>query len=70
MAMHYQGFEVEVFEKVREFQRLGDSTSGIGLGMSVAKGFVDAMAGTIRTEDTPGGGLTVVVSLPVAGGDS
>ncbi|MCT2584762.1 sensor histidine kinase [Actinophytocola gossypii] len=52
------------------FQRLGDSTSGIGLGMSVAKGFVDAMAGTIRTEDTPGGGLTVVISLPVAGGDA
>ena len=51
------------------FQRLGDSTSGIGLGMSVAKGFVDAMAGTIRTEDTPGGGLTVVISLPVAGGE-
>jgi two-component system, OmpR family, sensor histidine kinase KdpD len=46
------------------FQRLGDSTSGIGLGMSVAKGFIDAMAGTIRTEDTPGGGLTVVISLP------
>ncbi|KAL4802208.1 hypothetical protein BDV18DRAFT_167069 [Aspergillus unguis] len=29
MAMHYQGFEVEIFEKVNEFQRLGDS---LGLG--------------------------------------
>ena len=29
MAMHYQGFSVTVFEKVREFQRLGDS---LGLG--------------------------------------
>lgn len=47
------------------FQRLGDSASGIGLGMSVAKGFVDAMGGMIGTEDTPGGGLTVVISLPV-----
>lgn len=47
------------------FQRLGDTKSGIGLGMSVAKGFMDAMGGTIRTEDTPGGGLTVVLSLPV-----
>jgi two-component system sensor histidine kinase KdpD len=46
------------------FQRLGDTSSGVGLGMSVAKGFVDAMGGTIRTEDTPGGGLTVVISLP------
>jgi two-component system, OmpR family, sensor histidine kinase KdpD len=47
------------------FQRLGDTKSGIGLGMSVARGFMDAMGGTIRTEDTPGGGLTVVLSLPV-----
>jgi two-component system sensor histidine kinase KdpD len=49
------------------FQRLGDTSSGVGLGMSVAKGFTVAMGGTIRTEDTPGGGLTVVVSLPVDG---
>ena len=47
------------------FQRLGDSSSGIGLGMSVAKGFMDAMGGVIRVEDTPGGGLTVVLALPV-----
>ena len=51
------------------FQRLGglgdrDSTPGIGLGLSVAKGFTEAMGGTIRAEDTPGGGLTVVISLP------
>lgn len=50
------------------FQRLGDrdATSGVGLGLSVAKGFTEAMGGTIRAEDTPGGGLTVVISLPVA----
>ena len=49
------------------FQRLGgdrDSTPGVGLGLSVAKGFTEAMGGSIRAEDTPGGGLTVVVSLP------
>ncbi|QRP44392.1 sensor histidine kinase KdpD [Amycolatopsis sp. FDAARGOS 1241] len=49
------------------FQRLGgdrDSTPGVGLGLSVAKGFIEAMGGTIRAEDTPGGGLTVVISLP------
>ncbi|GLY67018.1 sensor histidine kinase [Amycolatopsis taiwanensis] len=47
------------------FQRLGDrdSTPGVGLGLSVAKGFTEAMGGTIRAEDTPGGGLTVVISL-------
>jgi two-component system sensor histidine kinase KdpD len=49
------------------FQRLGDrdATTGVGLGLSVAKGFTEAMGGTIRAEDTPGGGLTVVISLPV-----
>jgi two-component system sensor histidine kinase KdpD len=46
------------------FQRFGDAKGGIGLGMSVAKGFMDAMGGMIRIEDTPGGGLTVVLSLP------
>lgn len=47
------------------FQRLGDhdNTSGVGLGLSVARGFVEAMGGTIQATDTPGGGLTVVVDL-------
>ena len=47
------------------FQRLGDQSNdgGTGLGLAVARGFVDAMGGEITVEDTPGGGLTVVVSL-------
>jgi two-component system sensor histidine kinase KdpD len=47
------------------FQRLGDQSndSGTGLGLAVARGFIDAMGGDITVEDTPGGGLTVVVSL-------
>jgi len=49
------------------FQRLGDSSrEGVGLGLAVAKGFITAMGGSIELEDTPGGGLTVVVSLEVA----
>ncbi|MEB3980365.1 sensor histidine kinase KdpD [Mycobacterium sp. 663a-19] len=56
------GVEDQVFEA---FQRLGDhdNTTGVGLGMSVARGFVEAMGGTIAASDTPGGGLTVVVEL-------
>ncbi|HEX7660103.1 MAG TPA: DUF4118 domain-containing protein [Pseudonocardiaceae bacterium] len=53
------------------FQRLAgdrDTGVGLGLGLSVAKGFMDAMGGTITAEDTPGGGLTVVISLPTVGG--
>ncbi|OBK74187.1 sensor histidine kinase KdpD [Mycobacterium sp. 1164985.4] len=49
------------------FQRLGDDdTIGIGLGLSVASGFVEAMGGTISASDTPGGGLTVEIDLPAA----
>jgi two-component system sensor histidine kinase KdpD len=52
------------------FQRLGDrdNTTGVGLGLSVAKGFTEAMGGSLRAEDTPGGGLTIVISLPIAAG--
>jgi two-component system sensor histidine kinase KdpD len=57
-----KGTEDEIFEA---FQRLGDhdNTTGVGLGMSVARGFVEAMGGTIAAGDTPGGGVTVVVDL-------
>ena len=47
------------------FQRLGDhdNSIGVGLGLSVARGFVEAMGGTISATDTPGGGLTVEIDL-------
>ncbi|MFF7985578.1 ATP-binding protein [Streptomyces sp. NPDC007901] len=50
------------------FQRLGDTdnTTGLGLGLALARGLTEAMDGTLTPEDTPGGGLTMVVSLPLA----
>ncbi|MGW4164957.1 DUF4118 domain-containing protein [Streptomyces sp. NPDC004788] len=52
------------------FQRFGDAPrgSGVGLGLAVARGFVEAMGGTISAEDTPGGGLTMVLTLRTAPG--
>jgi len=49
------------------FQRLGDQPAGtgVGLGLAVAKGFTEAMGGSIRAETTDGGGLTMVVTLRV-----
>jgi two-component system sensor histidine kinase KdpD len=48
------------------FQRLGDTdnSTGLGLGLALSKGFVEGMGGSLDTEDTPGGGLTMVIALP------
>ena len=50
----------------RPFQRLGDSQNrgGVGLGLAVARGFVEAVGGELDVEDTPGGGCTMVVRIP------
>ena len=49
------------------FQRLGDSTpGGVGLGLAIARGFTEAMGGTVRPSATPGGGLTMTILLPAA----
>ncbi|MDO0911072.1 sensor histidine kinase KdpD [Streptomyces sp. DT2A-34] len=51
------------------FQRYGDAPrgAGVGLGLAVARGFAEAMNGTLNAEDTPGGGLTMVLTLRAAG---
>jgi two-component system sensor histidine kinase KdpD len=60
------GVPEEARQRIFEpFQRFGARPrgEGIGLGLAVAKGFVEAMGGTIELEDTPGGGLTVCIGL-------
>ena len=50
------------------FQRLGDAPagSGIGLGLAVARGLARALGGDVTADETPGGGLTMVVRVPEA----
>lgn len=50
------------------FQRLDDHTAdgGLGLGLAIARGFTEAMNGTLTATDTPGGGLTMTITLPAA----
>ncbi len=49
------------------FQRLDDhSPDGLGLGLAVARGLADALGVEIVPEDTPGGGLTMMISVPLA----
>ncbi|MGW6377288.1 ATP-binding protein [Rhodococcus sp. NPDC055112] len=57
-----RGAEEQIFDS---FQRLGDRdmSTGVGLGLSVVRGFVEAMGGSVSATDTPGGGLTMVVDL-------
>ncbi|MFB8245777.1 ATP-binding protein [Streptomyces sp. NPDC055952] len=63
------GVPDEAKERIFEpFQRYGDSPRGVGvgLGLAVARGFTEAVRGTVHAEDTPGGGLTMVLSVPMA----
>ncbi len=64
---HGPGVPDELKARIFEpFQRFDDKKVGVGLGLAVAKGFTEAMGGAIVAADTPGGGLTVRVTLPVA----
>ena len=61
------GIPVRAREEVlAPFQRFGDTNTadGVGLGLSIAQGFLDAMGGALLLDDTPGGGLTVTMVLP------
>jgi two-component system sensor histidine kinase KdpD len=54
-----------MFEPFERLHERGGGT-GVGLGLAVARGFLSAMGGSVTALDTPGGGLTMRVTLPVA----
>jgi two-component system, OmpR family, sensor histidine kinase KdpD len=66
---HGPGVPDEWKQRIFEpFQRMGpNSGTGVGLGLAVAKGLTEAMGASLEAADTPGGGLTMRITLPVAG---
>ena len=63
-----EGARKELFEP---FRRVGDSgEQGLGLGLSVARGFIEAMGGAMVADSTPGGGMTMRIRLTLDEGDN
>ena len=63
------GIPVDERERIfLPFQRLGDRSNdaGVGLGLAIAKGFIEAMGARLSLDDTPGGGLTMTIRLQIA----
>jgi two-component system sensor histidine kinase KdpD len=62
---HGPGVPEEMYDAIfRGFHRLDDRGAGVGLGLAVSQGFVEAMGGTLVPSETPGGGLTIDIVLP------
>lgn len=61
------GLAPEATERVFEKFYRGDGrkTGGLGLGLSIARGFVEAHDGKLTAENRDGGGARFIISLPI-----
>jgi two-component system sensor histidine kinase KdpD len=61
------GLAESELERVFEpfYRRSGDSRSGAGLGLAIARGFAAANGGRVWAESRPGQGATFALALPV-----
>jgi two-component system sensor histidine kinase KdpD len=58
-----------VFEPFYRAGTPGSGHRGSGLGLSIARGFTEANAGTLHVESLPGQGATFVFELPLSAPD-
>jgi two-component system sensor histidine kinase KdpD len=67
---HGPGIPAEAVDAAfRAFQRADDAPrdgAGVGLGLAIARGFTEAMGGSVDLEQTPGGGATFVITVRAA----
>ena len=68
---HGAGIPADMRERIfHRFTQLEGSATrtrgGTGLGLNIVKGLAEAMHGSVELIDTPGGGATFVVSLPLS----
>jgi two-component system, OmpR family, sensor histidine kinase KdpD len=62
---HGPGVPSDMYDAIFQgFHRLDDRGAGVGLGLAVSQGFVEAMGGILVPSATPGGGLTLDIVLP------
>jgi two-component system sensor histidine kinase KdpD len=54
----------------RFFRGQPNRAGGLGLGLSIARGFVEAHGGSLTAENQPGGGARFVILLPLEQHDS
>ena len=61
---HGPGIPAEWRHRLFEPFQKGPNSRSTGLGLAICKGIVTAHRGTIRIDETPGGGATVVFTIP------